>query len=707
MKKAILTILLLAASLAATAGDLGTLKPGARFAPGSAHAPSAADVEALSRAAQKASFHTVAYLDGQSQLSTFTVGYASALNPEMSLPNASGYAGTGIDTDFYYCDFNQNSTGGITAVNWRRVDVANKTLVSTQAQTTANAVCMDMTYDVATGTIYGMSAMADVIVTVDPATGRAEYAFETLPFYTLSADAGGQLYGILMESGGKAALYTVNKMNGSASKVGDTGVTMLSSGGYGYFQTASFSRVDGRLYWLSPSASGTDLYRVDPGTGRASLLCTLGTMEALCLFDIPGAVEAGAPAPVSAPAAVYKGGSEVEISFTAPASTASGEALSQLASIDIYRGSATEPTLRQTSPTPGQTYILTDTDVPSGSQAYRFVAVNDAGESQPLYAAVYVGADYPNAPVEVHAQVDAAGYPELSWSAPGNQGVNGGYIDTATLTYNIYRDSNGTPELIFEGVNATTIADGSIGLDRQSYPVYYITAVNQGNESVKSAPAGVLVGPAYGLPFEEAFEDGNPATAPWTMQSLALGGAWELGIVSNAPGTGPYVGAGMLIFKGFIGVAEGAEARIVTPKLSLPASGAELRFHFFHADFGDDMHFDDHMIVEVSANNGEFEALEGADLYQYTSNSRWTEYVFPLDKYAGCDNARIGFHGISAAGMDLVVDNIRVLPKASGLDGVAADAPVEYYNLQGLRVANPGRGIYLRRQGAKVEKVLR
>lgn len=35
-----------------------------------------------------------------------------------------------------------------------------------------------------------------------------------------------------------------------------------------------------------------------------------------------------------------------------------------------------------------------------------------------------------------------------------------------------------------------------------------------------------------------------------------------------------------------------------------------------------------------------------------------------------------------------------------------ADAPVEYFNLQGIRVAEPQNGIYLRRQGSNVEKII-
>lgn len=39
-----------------------------------------------------------------------------------------------------------------------------------------------------------------------------------------------------------------------------------------------------------------------------------------------------------------------------------------------------------------------------------------------------------------------------------------------------------------------------------------------------------------------------------------------------------------------------------------------------------------------------------------------------------------------------------------GVDGV--DAPVEYYNIQGIRVENPEHGLYIKRQGNKVSKVI-
>ena len=44
----------------------------------------------------------------------------------------------------------------------------------------------------------------------------------------------------------------------------------------------------------------------------------------------------------------------------------------------------------------------------------------------------------------------------------------------------------------------------------------------------------------------------------------------------------------------------------------------------------------------------------------------------------------------------------------NGIADIVADenAPVEYFNLQGIRVENPENGLYIRRQGNKVTKVI-
>lgn len=61
-----------------------------------------------------------------------------------------------------------------------------------------------------------------------------------------------------------------------------------------------------------------------------------------------------------------------------------------------------------------------------------------------------------------------------------------------------------------------------------------------------------------------------------------------------------------------------------------------------------------------------------------------------------------------------VVENACIVKAGAfgGIDGVIADglddadAPVEYFNMQGMRVAEPANGIFIRRQGAKAEVVV-
>lgn len=60
-----------------------------------------------------------------------------------------------------------------------------------------------------------------------------------------------------------------------------------------------------------------------------------------------------------------------------------------------------------------------------------------------------------------------------------------------------------------------------------------------------------------------------------------------------------------------------------------------------------------------------------------------------------------------AASEPLVLQVVNPEHIQTGIENVAAaNAVVEYYTLQGVRVANPGKGIYIRRQGAKTSKVV-
>jgi hypothetical protein len=81
---------------------------------------------------------------------------------------------------------------------------------------------------------------------------------------------------------------------------------------------------------------------------------------------------------------------------------------------------------------------------------------------------------------------------------------------------------------------------------------------------------------------------------------------------------------------------------------------------------------------------------------EYTLKSNTLLLIKAVDSTSGEESGVTGFY-FSAAGT------------ITGVEGVAADAiaaPVEYFNLQGQRVAAPAQGIFIRRQGNKVEKVV-
>ena len=66
-------------------------------------------------------------------------------------------------------------------------------------------------------------------------------------------------------------------------------------------------------------------------------------------------------------------------------------------------------------------------------------------------------------------------------------------------------------------------------------------------------------------------------------------------------------------------------------------------------------------------------------------------------------------HGIKIQGDKVTLKKAYIMHKGSG--GIAditvdENAPVEFFNLQGVRVANPENGLYIRRQGNKATKVL-
>ena len=62
---------------------------------------------------------------------------------------------------------------------------------------------------------------------------------------------------------------------------------------------------------------------------------------------------------------------------------------------------------------------------------------------------------------------------------------------------------------------------------------------------------------------------------------------------------------------------------------------------------------------------------------------------------------------VTPAKKELTVSFTQGEIEATGVETIEdANAPVEYYNLQGVKVENPSNGIFIKKQGSKTTKVI-
>ena len=52
------------------------------------------------------------------------------------------------------------------------------------------------------------------------------------------------------------------------------------------------------------------------------------------------------------------------------------------------------------------------------------------------------------------------------------------------------------------------------------------------------------------------------------------------------------------------------------------------------------------------------------------------------------------------------LDHYLLVTIFSTIEAADENAPVEYYNLQGMKVKEPSNGVYIKKQGTKVEKIV-
>ena len=412
-----------------------------------------------------------------------------------------------------------------------------------------------------------------------------------------------------------------------------------------------------------------------------------------------------APAAVSdlavAPAA--EGALEATLTWTNPSLTNSGSELSSLTKVVVTRDGAEIKTFD--APTPGSAASYTDKElVAPGFYTYAVIPYLDenAGKAAEVTSA-WVGKDTPKAPASVTVANDGDGR-TVTFEAV-TESANGGYMP-AELTYTISR--NGV--VLAEGVAAKPYVDTEADLPLGFYTYSVYASYNDvKGEAANSKP--VRLGETLALPYTPDYMDSKEYEL-WTLDKGNSTQNWE-------HNTQYY--KGLAIFRAYNSwaytppfFAKQGECLLTFSAACQNTTAENLKVCLIR----------EAEVEETPDESGKMRVAPEwtpefvGDPVDYVINEPWSGTDFtvrtqtlkvPADgKYYVGFGANIGARAASGGRLVLKQSDIKQT-SITGVDDILTDdtdAPVEYYNLQGLRVTNPEPGLYIRVQGKKASKVL-
>ena len=414
-------------------------------------------------------------------------------------------------------------------------------------------------------------------------------------------------------------------------------------------------------------------------------------------IPVPAAVSDLAVAPAA------EGALEATLTWTNPSLTNSGSELSALTKVVVTRDGAEIKTFD--APAPGSAASYTDKElVAPGFYTYAVIPYLDenAGKAAEVTSA-WVGKDTPKAPASVTVANDGAGR-TVTFEAV-TESANGGYMP-AELTYTISR--NGV--VLAEGVAAEPYVDTEADLPLG----FYTYSVYAGYDDVKGEAANsepVRLGETLALPYTPDYMDSKEYEL-WTLDKGNSKQNWEhnaqcykglaiYGAYNSWAYTPPFFAKQGECLLTFSAACQNTTAENLKVCLIREAEVEET------PDESGKMRVAPEWTPEIVGEPVDYvidEPWSGTDFTVRTQTLK-----VPADgKYYVGFGANIGARAASGGRLVLKQSDIKQT-SITGVDDILTDdtdAPVEYYNLQGLRVTNPEPGLYIRVQGKKASKVL-
>ncbi len=371
-------------------------------------------------------------------------------------------------------------------------------------------VASDMAYDPTTGNVYCCSVanndgdLTYVFSTMDLATGAKTAIADIEPMMVIAAGTDGTIYGISNDG----ILHTIDKWTGETKEIGNTGVGNLNY----LVQSGIIDPSTGTFYWAAATKSGSGLYEVNIETGKASLIGNFSNNEHISgMFVTNEFFNSSAPdSPSDLTLSFNEGGLTGTINFTAPTYTVDGSELPGTLSVNVMVDGKAVTSTAQAQP--GEKMEIPVTVDDEGFHWFTVSTGNESGNGKPVSTRAFIGYDTPMPVTDLTLESRGNGEMYVSWTAP-TQGINGGYVDSETMTYAIQRYPD--YEWIEEECTATEYTDMIETTYHETYS-YGIVATSHGKQSEMVVSNFVTVGDELQIPFLETFEV-EPRFAAWTV----------------------------------------------------------------------------------------------------------------------------------------------------------------------------------------------
>lgn len=305
----------------------------------------------------------------------------------------------------------------------------------------------DMTYDPVDGKIYGCFMKSDeegktyddryAWGTLDPETQtRQELGEMELSLAAVAANKAGEIYGLDYNG----ILYSINKADGSLTRLADTGLKSTYATG-GIIDEKSGKMV----YILQPEDGFPAVYYITLPSGESELATVFDNYQQMrgLFFPVPLAEE-GAPAMPTDLKLQFSGDALFGIfNATIPTKTYGGEELTGELTCTVSLDGVDTRTF---TTYPGQTLYEFMEIAEPGMHTFAVKVANDAGTSPVAEISQWIGTDEltPVKNVKLALEGDMV---SLTWDAP--EPVHGGYYDPDLLTYDITRLPDG--EMVARG----------------------------------------------------------------------------------------------------------------------------------------------------------------------------------------------------------------------------------------------------------------